>query len=310
MYLSKRNGVYYLYYHQNSGKITSKSTSTKLKSEALKFLSKFEVELIFQFLKHSESIHKWNHSKTLRVSLNQASKYFGDIKVDSFSVFNIQAYINYRFSKVSVYAVKRDIATLSNIFNFATVHNYMKANPVKHIKKPSLPEKQPLYFSKIEFNKFLLSIDKEDFKDLVLLAVNTGLRQMELLTLTKEQIDLNRGLITLDNRTHITKTNRIRVIPLNDRAKDVLGRHITKEIIFPFTQHQTVKLFRKYRAKSGIREELTFHSLRHTFASWLVQKGVPILNVSKLLGHSDIKTTQIYAHLSTNDLASSVMELD
>ena len=73
-----------------------------------------------------------------------------------------------------------------------------------------------------------------------------------------------------------------------------------------FISHKTKKLVRL----SKINPRLNFHSLRHTFASWLVQKGVSIYEVSKLLGHADIKTTQIYAHLRSDDLRSAVLKLD
>ena len=122
----------------------------------------------------------------------------------------------------------------------------------------------------------------------------------------QQHIDVNSGILTLDNRTHITKSRRIRVIPLNKTAKEILNKRIALDAIFQFTPDQVIKLMKKYRDDSEVRKALSFHSLRHTFASWLVQKGVPILNVSKLLGHSDIKTTQIYAHVGTNELRSSV----
>ncbi len=319
MYLSKRKGIYYLYYPQHNGKTTSITTKTKFKSEALKFLTNFETQrkkepknkiyfydLVFQFLKHSESLHKWNTTRTYKSTLGMAKEYFGNIPISKFTIQNLQDYFDYRATLVTAHVRRRDIITFSNIFNYAIAHKYMTENIIRNIKKVRIPEKQPLYFSSDEFNQFILSIDNQDFKDLVVLAVNTGLRQMELLTLTKEQIDLSKGILTLDNRTHITKTSKIRVIPLNEKAKEVLSKRIALDVIFPFTQTQTINRFQKYRKISGIRTELTFHSLRHTFASWLVQKGVPIFNVSKLLGHSDIKTTQIYAHVSNNELLSSV----
>ncbi len=64
--------------------------------------------------------------------------------------------------------------------------------------------------------------------------------------------------------------------------------------------------FRKYIKEAGLNHKLNFHSLSHTFASWLVQSGVSIYEVSKLLGHSDIKVTEIYSHLRTEDLRNSV----
>jgi len=324
MYLSKhKNGIYYIYYFQFNGKRSKVTTKTKYKSEALKFLSTFEVELkenrtkiipfndfVFQFLKYAEIIYSVNHWKSLRSTFNEATLYFGNVSISELTVPKLQEYFNYRLIKLSTYTVKRDIANFGSAFKWGIAQNYLSVSPTSKIKKPKLPEKQPLYFSNLEFNRFLLSIDNENYKDLVMLAVNTGLRQMELLTLTKEQIDLNVGIITLDNRTHVTKSKKIRVVPLNERAKEVLNRRIALDKIFPFSQDQTTKLMRKYRKKSKIRPELTFHSLRHTFASWLVQKGVPILNVSKLLGHSDVKTTQIYAHVSNSELMSSVAALN
>ena len=64
--------------------------------------------------------------------------------------------------------------------------------------------------------------------------------------------------------------------------------------------------FKQYVRSAGLKENLKFHSLRHTFATWLVQNGASIYEVQKLLGHSDIKTTQIYAHLMASELHSTV----
>jgi site-specific recombinase XerD len=64
--------------------------------------------------------------------------------------------------------------------------------------------------------------------------------------------------------------------------------------------------FKQHIRAAGLRDELKFHSLRHTFATWLVQSGASIYEIQKLLGHSDIKTTQIYAHLAASELHSAV----
>ena len=74
----------------------------------------------------------------------------------------------------------------------------------------------------------------------------------------------------------------------------------------PIKQDFISKKFRKIVKYSGLNSELTFHSLRHSFGSWLVQKGVPIYQVSKLMTHSDTRITQIYAHLSADNLSDAV----
>ncbi len=160
-------------------------------------------------------------------------------------------------------------------------------------------------------------IDKADVKDLVLFAVNTGLRQGELLSLQFRQVNFGNRTIVLDNQTHITKSKKIRSVPLNETAfKIIQNRNDGKsENVFTLResgikQDWIVHNFKKYVLKADINPKLHFHSLRHTFASWLVQSGVSIYNVSKLLGHSDIKTTEIYTHLRTEDLHNSIRILE
>ncbi len=118
---------------------------------------------------------------------------------------------------------------------------------------------------------------------------------------------------------HITKSKKIRSIPLNKTAIEVLLRrkefnsynqkifiHKGRELIPKRVQNN----FRKYIKDASLNPKFNFHSLHHTFASWLVQKGLSIYKVSKLLGHADLKTTQIYAHLRSDDLRNSVERLD
>jgi len=101
---------------------------------------------------------------------------------------------------------------------------------------------------------------------------------------------------------------------LNKRAFEIVPRRVgnaESDLIFTLNgeripQDNLQDKFRKYVEAAELNPKLTFHCLQHTFASWLVQKGVPIYVVSKLLGHADIKTTQIYAHLRSDDLRDAV----
>lgn len=102
-----------------------------------------------------------------------------------------------------------------------------------------------------------------------------------------------------------TKSKKERIIPINNELYNLLEK-LSKDhhYIFPNESGEkrdpefVSKKFKKYIRKAGLGEQFTFHSLRHSFASFLVQKGVSLYIVSKLLGHSDLKTTEIYAHLA------------
>ncbi len=139
---------------------------------------------------------------------------------------------------------------------------------------------------------------------------------MELLKLKWYQVNLDQKYIILDNQQHITKGKRVRVVPLNDHAIQSIvslkkKNKTSDDYLFEFPKitnrwKYVQNNMRRYVKLSNVNPKLNFHSLRHTFASWLVQSGVSIYLVSKLLGHSDIKTTEIYAHLRSDDLINSV----
>jgi site-specific recombinase XerD len=124
--------------------------------------------------------------------------------------------------------------------------------------------------------------------------------------------------LILDNRNHLIKSKKIRTIPLNIRALQKLTEREMKKnsnLIFtylrePIKQDFISKVFKKFVKKAKINNKLNFHAIRTTFASWLVQKGVSINEVSRLLGHSNIKVTEIYAHLRAEDLRTAVDRLN
>lgn len=234
--------------------------------------------------------------------------------LNELTVTNLQKYAEDRLRSVSVYSVKRDKANLSSAFSYAITRNYLKDNIAKMIRHPKLPEKQPTFFSSSEFDLLMSKVDLKDLKDLMLFATQTGLRQMELLTLQWNQINVKNRYVILDNSGYLTKSKKVRTIPLSLKALQVLTeREIMKtgELVFtmngqPIKPDYLSHKFKSYVLEAKINPKLKFHSLRHTFASWLVQRGVSIYEVSKLLGHSSVNVTQIYSHLRTEDLRASI----
>lgn len=331
MYLSKRsNGVYYLYFENKNGSLSSKSTKCRNKTDAIKFLHSFKIEyeekiqnrirltqFRIDYLKHSEKFHSINTYNYLKYLFNDLVEYFGNIFLDEIDSNSIRNYL-YNKTKVSTYTAQKYLAHLRKAFQFANDCGNIKLNPLQKFENFKIPERQPLFLSKQDFKKLCKEIYlKKHFHylDLVIFATYTGLRASEIINLQWNQILFEHKLILLDNQSSITKTKKVRAIPLNKKAFAVLKRK-DKNSQFVFTLNgEKLKLdyvskrFKKFIISSKLNKKYKFHSLRHTFASWLVQKDVPIQKVSKLLGHSDIKTTQIYAHLRTEDLIKAVNSL-
>jgi integrase len=90
------------------------------------------------------------------------------------------------------------------------------------IRKPKVQEQLPLFYTREEYNKLISVIDNKDIKDLIVVAVNTGLRQMELLTLQWSQVNFEDKLLILDNQNFVSKSKKIRSIPLNTTTMNIL----------------------------------------------------------------------------------------
>lgn len=329
MFLSKRNGIYYIFYNNDSGKRTCISTKSNLKSEALKFLSGFKNELekrkaqktipislkefANQFRSHSALIHSYKTGKDYQFVFKKLIESVGNIPLTDLSETLISNYLKVR-TQISIYTAAKDLRYFKSAFNYAVNQKYLLVNPCSKIKNIKAPERQPLFMTANEFETLLAVIDDKVIKDIVIFAINTGLRLMEILTLQWNQVNFKDRYVILDNVNHITKSKRIRSVPLNINALQVLTereRETKGKFVFSYNDEIlkgdfVSKKFKKYVIKAKLNPKLKFHSLRHSFASWLVQKGISIYQVSQLLGHSDLKVTQIYSHLTPDNLKSAV----
>ena len=146
MFLSKRpNGIYYLYYNDNIGKRYCVSTKSKLKREALKFLTNFRVELEerasrkifpitlnkfrFEFLKHSEAIHTPKTTKTFVTTFKYMLEFFGDPIISDLTEKDIRRFIDYRIKTPSIYQARKDLINISSSFTWAINEGYLLENP-------------------------------------------------------------------------------------------------------------------------------------------------------------------------------------
>jgi integrase len=138
----------------------------------------------------------------------------------------------------------------------------------------------------------------------VVIAINTGLRRAELLGLTWDRVDRSRGVIRLE----ITKSGRRREVPLNDdsdRALVSLGPKAAGRVF----QTRSIRTAFENAVETAKLDDVTFHTLRHTFASWAMMRGVSLRELQELLGHSSLAMTMRYAHLAPEHLRTAVSRL-
>ena len=203
--------------------------------------------------------------------------------------------------------IRRYLATMSSAFSFAERSGWIIQNPILHLDKKAIPEAQPRtrFLSRDEYRR-LLGASSSHLRPLIEMAVETGMRLEELLSLKWEQVDLDRREV----RLVLTKSMRPRTVPLSDKAVAVLVAGTRDHRASPYVfinsatgeRYRTIqRAFRTVCRRAGL-EDLRFHDLRHTFASWAVQSGVDLYPLSRILGHSTLQMTTRYAHLSTSHL--------
>ena len=158
-------------------------------------------------------------------------------------------------------------------------------------------------------------------RDMVLVALKTGLRFGELIALEWKDIDFVNNQMTIRQsfyrgRLGGTKSNKIRFVPLLDEVCEVLKSRIRKNnFIFskeggePLNSVLCLRWLHSACEKAGLRK-IGWHTLRHTFASQLAQRGVSVTLVKELLGHSDIRTTMRYSHLTNSATREAILLLD
>ena len=217
-------------------------------------------------------------------------------------------YILERSETVSAGTVAKEFATLRHALQLAVEWELLTANPAQGAKLPKVSEGRTRYLSPTEF-KAALEAAPDWMRAPMALAAFTGMRRGEILGLCWKDVDL------ANQRTYLTETKNgtLRVVALNALAVQVLKSLPVGEpgaLVFPDVDAARLSVYtRRVFASVGIMDA-SFHSLRHTAASWLVMEGVDLYAVGRILGHKTPRMTQRYAHLSPGYMATAVNKLD
>jgi len=214
-------------------------------------------------------------------------------------------------------SLARKLASLRGLFAYAVAEGWLTANPAKLIETPKLPKGLPDVLTRQEMSVLLARPDPETnlgFRDRVMLELlyACGLRVSELITLRPLDFDAQAGLLRV-----FGKGSKERLTPMHSLAQELLSRYIktvrpafkpVQDVLFlnrsgkGLTRQAVWKLIKRYAMLSGIDKEISPHSLRHSFATHLLEGGADLRTVQILLGHADIAATEIYTHVQAGRL--------
>jgi site-specific recombinase XerD len=336
MYLSKnkKSGIYYCYFRKEDGKKTRASTKCLKKKDALNFLTTFEKELKNRkpsntitlgevrkkYLMAIDTTHSKGSYRHSKMCLKNLIEFVGeDVNINEIGKEQVEKFI-FGIYKRSKHSASLHLRHLKAIFNKAIDWSYLEKNPFKGIKL-RIPTNNPVFITKEELEIIVGKEGNPILASLYRFAFYTGMRSGEILNLEWSNIDMVNKLIQVKNKGEFTtKSKKERIIPIGNIIYDILCKlkqyrndkhdYIFSNHTYKLNSYYVSKRFENCVRLSSLCNGVHHHTLRHSFASALAQKGVHLFVIQKILGHSNITTTQIYSHLRNEDLVKAINELN
>lgn len=227
--------------------------------------------------------------------------------------------------KANPKSITRKISSIHSFHKYLLEEKIVDKDVVQKVKKPKTPKTLPVVLNMEETDRFIdASIGKGKPLDLrnkamVELAYGSGLRVSELLDIELSDLHLNMNLINITG-----KGNKERIVPLGEESIYALREYIIKarpelnpknsEVLFinklgnKLSRIGFYKIIKTIAQRAGIQKEMSPHTLRHSFATHLLENGASLRSVQELLGHEDIMTTEIYTHISKQRISETYNE--
>lgn len=257
---------------------------------------------------------------TQRTYLNEMSQFLqkiGKVPADSFSNARIKDYLAYCYEKLQL--SENTLHSRMNALKFYYEQVLKRERFFWDIPRPKKPMQLPKLLNEQELAKLFNALSNKKHKAMLFTAYSAGLRVSEIAALQIHHIDSGRMQILIEN----AKGKKDRYVALSPILLDILRDYIKNNKPKPkkylFESEQTgeayptrtiQQIFSNAKRKAGITKEVGIHSLRHSFATHLLEKGTDIRFIKDLLGHFNIKTTERYLHVSKKQLVNFSSPLD
>ena len=224
-----------------------------------------------------------------------------------------------RTEKLSPRSLARNISALKGFYKFLLQEGVLEENPLRHLRTPRVIPRLPEILTVGDIEQIIAQVKAEKplgLRDRAMLEIlyATGLRVSELVHLSVHDVDLEVGYLRTKG-----KGSKERIVPIGRAAIRALKDYLqgSRQVSAAKAEGQTLflgragrgitrqgfwKLLRRYASAAGIRKKISPHTLRHSFATHLLEGGADLRSVQSMLGHADIATTQIYTHVSRDHL--------
>ena len=245
---------------------------------------------------------------TVRTYLTCLKNFFAHFKNHNTETLSKEELLNYLEHLVQKGYSKSTQNQHINAIKFYYEKYLEKEKQYYFIDRPIKDKRLPVVMSKEEVQQLLNQVHNLKHKTILILIYSCGLRISELINLKIEDIDSKRMLIQIRN----SKGNKDRQVQLTNQIlvliKKYYKSYFPKEFLFngmhggKYSSASIQKIIKRMALRAGIRKNITPHTLRHSFATHLLEDGIDIRYIQTILGHSNIQTTQIYTHVSSKHL--------
>ncbi|KPK44663.1 MAG: hypothetical protein AMK74_04795 [Nitrospira bacterium SM23_35] len=275
-------------------------------------------DYIEKFIRYLD-LEKGVSSHTVRAyrrDLDEFAESVGDMP-NSLDVIDIRGFIAAQIQKgLNRTTVSRRLSSIRSFFKFLYREGYMKTNPAKLVSNPKVPKRLPRFlsvddvFSLVEKPQGIGFIPVRD-RAILELLYSSGLRVSELSGINTDDMNLKESLVKIRG-----KGKKERIVPIGSKALDAMKSYIVERMLLKrneealflnrtgkrLTERGVRRIVVKYARAIALHGRIGPHTLRHSFASHLLQGGADLRVIQELLGHSSLSTTQKYTHLDITHL--------
>jgi len=273
---------------------------------------------IEKFIRYLEIEKNYSQHTILNygLDLKDFKKFLGDSSLENVDYLLLRKYLAVlKERNFKMRTVARRLSTLRSFFKFLTREGYLKTNPLISLSSPKQEKHLPLFLTEDEVTRLIeaaIPKDERGLRDRAILETfySTGIRISELVGLDTQDIDFIGGIAKV-----MGKGKKERMVPIGDVAIKTIRAYLEKrkkqtDALFlnksgrRITDRGVRDIVKKHLRLASIKQGVSAHTLRHSFATHLLNRGADLRSVQELLGHVNLSTTQIYTHLTTDRLKS------